>query len=572
MSLEFQDNFWENGGFEELRKYMKSGQDFCRDVAGILHERAEVELEYAKSMARVVGKALRIQRNQLGTLKTAWDTVVARMNAEGEAHRKLGQDMINDLSKPLKLFADNQTKARKPIEAPVDKATKTLSDKRNDELRSKRSNHAKARERELAIEQLEEAKNVRKPDKEVQKVEVKVEKATEVAAKQDHEYLDMCRKAEEARQSWETAMYNCCQRFQGMETERCIHMREVFTKYSGMLASVAPLFQESCEGINRDTSVINPAYDISDASQKFGTAKNTPDQVLYTCYEDDLNSNMNANRRRGALSQRLGELQKLVKQARKVQEGIANLSSVYKETPQYATDEAQNDVYRQLASANAMIDYYDGCRYRLLCAFNELEGQPKSEHRLSTFLSSTRDKQNVVHALLRVSVGKGGMRDVPATDDDADVLSALSQSSSAPPSQDKAAPAAKTGKPPARPSSSPARPPHHTVPPVVNAQQQPADVGHSDQHSADEFDDDDDDFDDYGGQETEATIGVPSDEIQFICQCEALYDYTANESDELTIAPGDVINVISKQEDGWWQGELNGSVGIFPATYVTVLL
>ena len=27
----------------------------------------------------------------------------------------------------------------------------------------------------------------------------------------DHEYLDMCRKAEEARQSWETAMYNCCQ-------------------------------------------------------------------------------------------------------------------------------------------------------------------------------------------------------------------------------------------------------------------------------------------------------------------------------------------------------------------------
>lgn len=61
---------------------------------------------------------------------------------------------------------------------------------------------------------------------------------------------------------------------------------------------------------------------------------------------------MNANRRRGALSQRLGELQKLVKQARKVQEGIANLSSVYKETPQYATDEAQNDVYRQLASVS----------------------------------------------------------------------------------------------------------------------------------------------------------------------------------------------------------------------------
>lgn len=76
------------------------------------------------------------------TLKTAWDTVMARMNAEGEVHRwgdrqflseielsccwmvymcrKLGQDMLNDLSKPLKQFADGQTKARKPVSVEVD--------------------------------------------------------------------------------------------------------------------------------------------------------------------------------------------------------------------------------------------------------------------------------------------------------------------------------------------------------------------------------------------------------------------------------------------------------------------
>lgn len=31
---------------------------------------------------------------------------------------------------------------------------------------------------------------------------------------------------------------------------------------------------------------------------------------------------------------------------------------------------------------------------------------------------------------------------------------------------------------------------------------------------------------------------------------------------------GDVISIHSKQADGWWLGELNGIVGIFPATYV----
>ena len=51
-------------------------------------------------------------------------------------------------------------------------------------------------------------------------------------------------------------------------------------------------------------------------------------------------------------------------------------------------------------------------------------------------------------------------------------------------------------------------------------------------------------------------------------QCRVLYDYQANESDELTIHTGDVINIIDKYDVEWWQGELNGTVGIFPATYV----
>ena len=53
-----------------------------------------------------------------------------------------------------------------------------------------------------------------------------------------------------------------------------------------------------------------------------------------------------------------------------------------------------------------------------------------------------------------------------------------------------------------------------------------------------------------------------------IGQSRALYDYDANMYDELTIRVGDVINIHDKQADGWWLGELRGTVGIFPATYV----
>lgn len=56
-----------------------------------------------------------------------------------------------------------------------------------------------------------------------------------------------------------------------------------------------------------------------------------------------------------------------------------------------------------------------------------------------------------------------------------------------------------------------------------------------------------------------------------IAFCKSLYDYTPNLPDELTLHVGDVISVYRKQDDGWWIGECNGSVGIFPATYVEAL-
>lgn len=57
-------------------------------------------------------------------------------------------------------------------------------------------------------------------------------------------------------------------------------------------------------------------------------------------------------------------------------------------------------------------------------------------------------------------------------------------------------------------------------------------------------------------------------ECPVIGTCRALYVYTANLPDELSLRPGDTLQVYRKQEDGWWLGECNGAVGIFPATYV----
>lgn len=52
------------------------------------------------------------------------------------------------------------------------------------------------------------------------------------------------------------------------------------------------------------------------------------------------------------------------------------------------------------------------------------------------------------------------------------------------------------------------------------------------------------------------------------CQVIGMYDYIAQNDDELAFAKGQVINVLNKEDPDWWKGELNGQVGLFPSNYV----
>ena len=51
-------------------------------------------------------------------------------------------------------------------------------------------------------------------------------------------------------------------------------------------------------------------------------------------------------------------------------------------------------------------------------------------------------------------------------------------------------------------------------------------------------------------------------------QARAVYTYAAQREDELSFNEGDVITVVAKNADGWWEGELHGARGVFPGNYV----
>ncbi|XP_014055933.1 CD2-associated protein isoform X2 [Salmo salar] len=55
--------------------------------------------------------------------------------------------------------------------------------------------------------------------------------------------------------------------------------------------------------------------------------------------------------------------------------------------------------------------------------------------------------------------------------------------------------------------------------------------------------------------------------------CQVMFDYPALTEDELNLKKGDIVTIITKEteDEGWWEGEMNGRRGFFPDNFVMVI-
>ncbi|XP_064604049.1 uncharacterized protein LOC135469347 isoform X1 [Liolophura sinensis] len=54
-------------------------------------------------------------------------------------------------------------------------------------------------------------------------------------------------------------------------------------------------------------------------------------------------------------------------------------------------------------------------------------------------------------------------------------------------------------------------------------------------------------------------------------KAKASFAYTPENDDELALEVGDVLEILKQEEEGWWEGNLNGKVGMFPSNFVELL-
>ncbi|KAL7983588.1 hypothetical protein Chor_000464, partial [Crotalus horridus] len=71
-----------------------------------------------------------------------------------------------------------------------------------------------------------------------------------------------------------------------------------------------------------------------------------------------------------------------------------------------------------------------------------------------------------------------------------------------------------------------------------------------------------------GTSKTTPTEPPKATALPSVCQVIGMYDYIAQNDDELAFNKGQIINVLNKEDPDWWKGEVNGHVGLFPSNYV----
>ncbi|XP_056644955.1 uncharacterized protein LOC130450525 isoform X1 [Diorhabda sublineata] len=547
-------------GFEDLRRYVKQGGDFCKELSQILQERAEAETQYAKHLSKLSTKLSRACREGVGGLNEAWKAVALELETTAEAHRLLGVALLEETAKPLKSLTETQHRIRKQSESSVDKAAKCLSDWRTSEAKGKKHSHACARDNEKlqdaavldttkygkqtvskssSLIHLPQMKQ-HSTDKENAKLEGKKRKAENAVKKADVEYYSLCVRAERARLEWESAVLRGASTFQSLEEERLNNLKSVLTSYQHHLNDLGPKLIEASERLKGPIHSTDPAKDLLTFQNLRHSSQQVSEQLLPDFYCEHITLAMNRERRKQALVQLLQLIRQDMERERKSKIGLENLSKAIQQTPTFGSEDSQQTVIEKMYHMKSMLTYLEGAKYKVHNALSELDSRPRSSHPLAAYITITRDKSGLQQSVLKVPQW---LRD-EWCDKDKSPVSQKSTKSNQSDNSD--------------PHNNDVEDPDWLVRGSAD--------GNSNQP--------DSDFDEFSSQCSSSGDNICAQDdnpVHPIATCKAIYAYTPNMNDELLLKAGEIITVYRQQEDGWWLGECNGNVGIFPATYVEIL-
>uniref|UniRef100_A0A1A8J5W0 F-BAR domain only protein 2 n=2 Tax=Nothobranchius TaxID=28779 RepID=A0A1A8J5W0_NOTKU len=216
----FLENFWgeKNNGFDVLYHNMKHGQISTKELSDFIRERSTIEESYARSMTKLAKSAGNF--SQLGTFAPMWDIFKSSTEKLAGCHLELVRK-LQELIKEVQKYVEEQAKAHKKTKeevAPTLEAVQNIQSISQALQKSKEIYNAKT------VEQ-ERLRKEGATQRDVDKAGVKAKKATET-------YKSYVEKYATAKSEFEQKMAETAQKFQDIEENHVLQMKEIIRSYS----------------------------------------------------------------------------------------------------------------------------------------------------------------------------------------------------------------------------------------------------------------------------------------------------------------------------------------------------
>ncbi|XP_032396180.1 F-BAR domain only protein 2 isoform X7 [Etheostoma spectabile] len=216
----FLENFWgdKNNGFYVLYHNMKYGQISSKELTDFIRERSTIEEAYARSMTKLAKSAGNF--SQLGTFAPVWDVFKTSTEKLASCHMELVRK-LQELIKEVQKYVEEQAKAHKKTKEEV---ASTLEAVQNIQTTSQALQKSKEIYNAKTVEQ-ERLRKEGATQRDVDKAGVKAKKATET-------YKSYVEKYAAAKSEFEQKMTETAQKFQDIEENHILHLKEIIQSYS----------------------------------------------------------------------------------------------------------------------------------------------------------------------------------------------------------------------------------------------------------------------------------------------------------------------------------------------------
>uniref|UniRef100_A0A8D0AS61 F-BAR domain only protein 2 n=1 Tax=Sander lucioperca TaxID=283035 RepID=A0A8D0AS61_SANLU len=258
-----------NNGFDVLYHNMKHGQISSKELTDFIRERSTIEEAYARSMTKLAKSAGNF--SQLGTFAPVWDVFKTSTEKLASCHMELVRK-LQELIKEVQKYVEEQAKAHKKTKEEV---ASTLEAVQNIQTTSQALQKSKEIYNAKTVEQ-ERLRKEGATQRDVDKAGVKAKKATET-------YKSYVEKYAAAKSEFEQKMTETAQKFQDIEENHILHLKEIIQSYSQSVDETHIQIGEVQNEFVRNIENTSVESLIQKLAESKGTGKERPGKPPESC-------------------------------------------------------------------------------------------------------------------------------------------------------------------------------------------------------------------------------------------------------------------------------------------------